>query len=203
MAASLRKTKKGILRRHCQQYHDLTGNAGGKFYCFHFQSERAYYLTPPRLMIVLIYSIHQIWFLMCCNKLSLYEITADVFRMVEIVSKNKIADICSTLAVQWDYFHSLSRIVWNCRLFQKALLNSMSRGNGQYMHLMSLALCVKRLHWRYSFSLLLNVSVGSAGAEIRFDKWVRGRIFDEGKRPEKCQLRLLSLSVWLFSETLF
>lgn len=87
--------------------------------------------------------------------------------------------------------------------FKITLLNSMSRRNGQYMHLMSLALCIKWLHWKYSFSFLLNVSVCSTGVEIRIGKWLWGRTWDEGKRPEKCQLRLLSLSVWLFSETLF
>lgn len=117
--------------------------------------------------------------------------------------KEKIADICGALVGYWNYFHNVLRNVWNSRLIQFALLNSVSRGNGQYMHLMSLALRVKWLHWKYSFSLLLNVSVCSAGAEIRIEKWPWGRICDEGKRPEKCQLRLLSLSVWLFSETLF
>lgn len=151
-------------------------------------------------------SIHKIWFIKLWNELSFNKLLlrfsgVDYIRI--FYQKEKNADICSAFAGHWDYFHNVLRNVWNSSLIQIALLNSKSRRNGQYLHLMSLALWVKWLHWKYSFSFLLNVSVCSAGAEIRIEKWLRGRICDEGKRPEKCQLRLLSLSVWLFSETLF
>lgn len=109
--------------------------------------------------------------------------------------EEKNADICSTLIGQCDYLHNLLRNVWNSRLIQIALLNSVLRRNRQYMHLMSSALWLKWIYWEYSSSFLLNVSVCRAGAEIRIEKWLRVRICDEGKRPEKCQLRLLSLSV--------
>ena len=67
--------------------------------------------------------------------------TGDYIRSFYLKSREKNADICSTPAGQWDYLQNLLRNVWNGWLIQIAPLNSVSRRNGQYTHLMSPALC--------------------------------------------------------------